>query len=181
MRTPRQPASTGRLTRGFARRLLRAQRGSTAIEFAMLAFPALFMLFAVLEVGVVFLLDSDLETAVAGASRLVRTGQAQAQGMTRDGFEEEVCSRMSLFTSQCPGAINVDVRVLPQFGGQSPPEPTAAGFPQSYDQGAAGSIVLVRVWYRQPLLTPFLEQGLSRFGDGHVLVTTTSAFRNEPF
>ena len=43
-----------------------------------------------------------------------------------------------------------------------------------------GDLILVRVWYRHPLLTTFLSQGLSNVGDRTAMLTATTAFRNEP-
>jgi hypothetical protein len=167
--------------RRFLGRFARNRGGATAIEFGAVIFPFFFMMWAVLEIGLVFVTNSELENAVVETARLVRTGQAQAQGLTKEAFKEQICNRMSVFTGQCAARANIDVRVLPQFQNPSPPQPTAAGFPNDYDIGGARQIVMVRVWYRQPLLTPFLAQALSKFDDGHAVLTATSAFRNEPF
>lgn len=176
-RHPRRPARSGR----FLRRFARSRDGAMAVEFGFIVIPFFFMFWCVLEIGLVFVTNSVLENAVVETARLVRTGQAQAQGLTQDGFKDQICNRMSVFTSQCAARVNIDVRVLPQFQNPSPPEPSASGFPNNYAIGGARQIVLVRVWYRQPLLTPFLAQALSRFDDGHAVLTATSAFRNEPF
>jgi hypothetical protein len=42
-------------------------------------------------------------------------------------------------------------------------------------------MVMVRVWYEHPVVTPFLKQALTKGQDGNVMLTTTMAFRNEPF
>ena len=44
-----------------------------------------------------------------------------------------------------------------------------------------GSLVLVRVWYKQPLITPLMSQALSRLKDDNALLVSTAAFRNEPY
>ena len=161
----------------------KAREGSSAVEFAMVALPFCLMMFAILELGLVFVTDSVLESATIETGRLVRTGQATAQGMTAAQFKSGVCSRMSVFTADCPSRLTVDVRVIPQFN-TAPPDPMAGGtFNESgltYSNGQPGDIVLVRAWYRQPLLTTFMAQGLSRLNDGTVRMTSTTAFRNEP-
>ncbi|MFN3559884.1 MAG: TadE/TadG family type IV pilus assembly protein [Brevundimonas sp.] len=161
----------------------KAREGSSAVEFAMVALPFCLMMFAILELGLVFVTDSVLENATIETGRLVRTGQATAQGMTAAQFKSGVCSRMSVFTADCPSRLTVDVRVIPQFN-TAPPDPMAGGtFNESgltYSNGQPGDIVLVRAWYRQPLLTTFMAQGLSRLNDGTVRMTATTAFRNEP-
>lgn len=171
------------LRRGFAGRLLRASDGSAAVEFGMVALPFVLMMFAILEIGLVFVTDSVLENATIETGRLVRTGQASAQSMTAGTFKTALCARMSIFAADCASRATVDVRVIPQFA-TTPPDPMAGGTFNdgvlTYSNGAPGDLILVRVWYRQPLLTTFLSQGLSRMSDGAAMLTATTAFRNEP-
>jgi Flp pilus assembly protein TadG len=162
---------------------LRASDGSAAVEFGMVALPFLLMVFSILELGLVFVTDSVLENATIETGRLVRTGQASAQSMNAGTFKTALCSRMSIFAPDCATRATVDVRVIPQFA-TTPPDPMAGGsFDEgtlTYSNGTPGDLVLVRVWYRQPLLTTFLAQGLSRLNDGTAMLTATTAFRNEP-
>lgn len=168
---------------GRRRGLLRADDGSAAVEFGMVALPFCLMMFAILELGLVFVIDSVLENATIETGRLVRTGQASAQGMTAAQFKSSLCGRMSIFAPDCAARATVDVRVIPQFA-TTPPDPMSGGTFDNgvltYTNGAPGDLVLVRVWYRQPLLTTFLAQGLSRLNDGTAMLTATTAFRNEP-
>ncbi len=159
--------------------------GSSAVEFAMVAFPFFFMMFAIMELGLVFVTDSVLENATVETGRLVRTGEAATGNMSAEQFKTELCNRMSIFKSDCPGRATVDVRELPQFR-TNPPDPLANGtsFDASgldYKLGQPGSLVLVRIWYRQPLFTPFLKQAMSKLGDGDTIMIATTAFRNEPY
>jgi hypothetical protein len=90
---------------------------------------------------------------------------------------------MSIFSADCASRATVDVREIPQFN-TVPPDPMAGGSFSTagltYTNGDPGDLVLVRVWYQQPLLTTFMAQGLSRLNDGSVRLTATTAFRNEP-
>lgn len=150
----------------------------------MVALPFCFMMFAVLEIGLVFVIDSILENAVIQTGRLVRTGQAQTQGLNAATFKSSLCTRMSIFSGDCSTRVTVDVRQIPQFNTNVPDPMSGGTFNNStvtYDAGGAGSIVVVRAWYKQPLLTPFLSQGLSRLNDGSAMLTATTAFRNEPW
>lgn len=149
----------------------------------MLALPFCLMIFGILELALIFVTDSVLTNATMETGRLVRTGQASAQAMTAEEFKNSLCSRMSVFSPDCAGRATVDVREIPQFA-TTPPDPTASGVfsadDLTYTNGAPGNLMLVRVWYRHPLLTSFLAQGLSRLNDGSALLTATTAFRNEP-
>lgn len=182
MAGPRHRPLGGRLIS----RLRRDRDGSAAVEFAFVAMPFCLMIFAILEVGLIFTLDSVLENAAIDTGRLVRTGQASAQGMTAAEFKNQLCRRMSVFAGDCAARATVDVRVIPQFDTTPapPPDPLAGGrFDDSsltYDNGAPGNLMLVRVWYKHPLATAFLSQGLSKIGDRTAVLTATTAFRNEP-
>ena len=164
----------------------RNRDGSSAVEFAMVAFPFFFMMFAIIELGMVFVTDSVLDTAVIETGRLVRTGQAAGSNLTAEEFKTQLCGKMSIFSGQCASRATVDVREIPQFRNQNPPDPMASGtsFDPSqltYTTGQPGSLILVRTWYKQPLFTPFLKQALSQLGDGDTIMTATTAFRNEPW
>ncbi|CAN5119175.1 pilus assembly protein [soil metagenome] len=177
------------MRRRFLFAVLRPRRerdGSSAIEFAMVAFPFIFMMFAIIEIGMVFITDSVLENATIETGRLIRTGQVAGSQTTAAQFKTQFCSRMSIFSSQCSSRATIDVRVITQFRNQNPPDPMANGttFDTSklvYQPGSPGSLMLVRVFYTQPLFTPFLAQGLSRLGDGNTTLTATTTFRNEPY
>lgn len=162
----------------------RNRDGSAAIEFAMVAFPFFLMMFALLELGLVFVVDSVLANATFETGRLVRTGQASAASMTAEQFEADLCSRMNVFSADCTDRISIDVRVIPAFTAPLPdPMEDGETFDESkltFNYGTYGDLILVRVWYRHPLYTTFLSQGLSRLNDGSARLMSTTAFRNEP-
>src|SRR6187431_2620091 len=77
-----------------ARRFIRQNDGSAAVEFGLVAAPFLALVFAILETAFVFFAGQTLETAVADSSRLIMTGQAQSQGMNQSAFKSAVCARI---------------------------------------------------------------------------------------
>ena len=151
----------------------------------MVAAPFFFMIFAVLELGLVFLIDSTLENAVLTASRLVRTGQADTGNISAAQFKTALCAEMSVFEGDCGSRADVDVRVMPRFTDGIPDSPIRNGVMNTgdlqYNKGQPGDLMLVRVWYEHPLATPFLNQAVSRAGTGKVLLSAATAFRNEPY
>ena len=176
--------------RSFLRRFGGATEGATAIEFAFVAAPFLFMLFSIFEVGRLYTLNSVLEDATMDAGRLVRTGQAQESGTSADAFKDAVCERMSVFSGDCDTRLTVDVRVMPQFANQNPPDPVRnngsgpAAFSEAemtYNAGGPEDIVLIRTWWRQELFAPMITQGLARLTDGRAVLTAATTFRNEPY
>lgn len=164
----------------------RRREGAAAVEFGMVAAPFFFMLFAILELGLIFVTDSVLENAVLESSRLVRTGQADMENIDAATFKQELCERMSVFQGDCGDRASVDVREITQFRDPAPPDPMADG--ETFDEdsltylpGEPGSLMLVRVWYRQPVFSPLLRQALARLGDGNAMMVSTTSFRNEPY
>jgi Flp pilus assembly protein TadG len=164
------------------RRFTRQREGSATVEFALVAAPFLALLFAIIETALVFFSGQALETAVADASRLIMTGQAQTQGMSQTTFKDAVCSRIhGLF--DCQSGVYVDVNTFPSFANVSMPNPVdKQGNLQtnfSYNPGGPGDIVVVRLFYQWPIYVSLL--GLNNLNGNKRLLVATAAFRNEPY
>lgn len=161
------------------------REGAAALEFAFVATPFFFLIFAVLELALVFVTDSMLENATQNASRLIRTGQVEQGGITAGGFRAALCGEMGPLAADCENRTNIDVRVIAQFRNVAPPDPLALGDLDedvlTYLPGGPGDLVLVRVWYSRPLATPFLSNALARQNSGEAVLSVATAFRNEPF
>lgn len=169
---------TGRLKRFGGDR-----SGATAVEFAFIAPILIMMIFSVLELGMIFMLSSTLDTATTDTARTIRTGTASA---TAAGFRDQICDRLGWMQTPCKTQLSVDVRTYSQFGGQSVPEPITAGtFDKTslaYNVGKQGDIVLVRAFYEWKLLTPFLAfSGMRKLSDGTRVMMSSATFKNEPY
>lgn len=179
-------ASPLRLPRPLAR-FARAREGVTAVEFAMIA-PIFFaLLLAIFETAFTMLSGQLIETATIDASRLILTGQAQTQKMTKDSFKTAVCNMLPSFID-CSGKVYVDVRVLDAYD-TSVTTPMKEGNldPSAFkfDAGGPDSIVMVRIYYKWAGL---VASTLRNFGldfsnqsDGSTLETATMVFKNEPY
>jgi hypothetical protein len=158
--------------------------GASALEFAIVAFPLLMLLFASLEVGLMYSANFTLESAAAHGARLIRTGQAQNQEFDAGDFRDEVCSHLSSMLS-C-SKLMLDVRRFDNFSESELTEPLDADGNMktsfSYDPGVGGDVVIVRAFYpwELPGRLPSIVS-LSNISDGTRLLIATSAFRNEPF
>src|SRR5262245_14711114 len=82
------------LTCRIVRRLVRKDDGAAALEFAAVGAPFFFLLFAIIETGLMLWGSQMLETAVADAGRLIMTGQAQTKGFDQSTFKQDVCARL---------------------------------------------------------------------------------------
>src|ERR1041385_6553271 len=113
----------GRRLLSIVRRFDGNQRVSTAVEFGLVATPFFACMFAIFEVAMVFFADQVLDTAVADASRLILTGQAQSQGFQLNDFKSRICTTavQTLFTCN---NIAVDVRAANSFSSANLGMPT---------------------------------------------------------
>ena len=163
----------------------RHRSGVAAVEFALVAAPFFFPIFAILQLALLFVIDALLENATLQTARLIRTGEAVDRGLDREQFKAALCADMSLFAGGCSDRLVVEVRELTQFRDPPPQNPVVDGVLSEaslpYTNGQAGSLMLVRVWYKQPLFVPTLSQAVSRSGSGEVLLNVTTAFRSEPY
>ena len=167
----------------IVRRFRREDDGVAAVEFALVAGPFLFLLFAIIEMAMVFFAGQVLETATSSASRLIMTGQAQTQNFDQTAFKNEICKKTNALMN-CAG-IAVDVRTYTSFGGASTSKPVSSGTVNysgmTYSQGAGGDIVVVRAVYEWPVLMPTFGLTIGDLANGKRLLMATAAFRNEPF
>lgn len=167
---------------------LRDERGAVAVEFAMVALPFIFMLLAIFELGLYFVVATTLENATGNAARMIRTGEMQLAGTANaNTFKTQVCSSLSWLGSTCQNNLTVDVRKLTQFTNPNPPNPVQNGTFNNtqitFVPGAPEDIILVRTFFKWPLLTNTLRGGLQATGEGGgtAVITSTVIFRNEPY
>jgi Flp pilus assembly protein TadG len=188
--------------KSFCRRLhADAEKGSAAVEFAMIA-PVFFMLLmATIEVGVIFFAHSVLQNAVNDTARLVRTGQTacfsldsnnKCQAMTEAQFRNQVCNEAGGLLKNCgtdsngDSDLQFDVKAYPSgFTGVTNSSPLNAdkNLPKltTFDVGNACDVVLVRAFYKWPVFTPGLNFFLANMSGSYHLLATAAAFRNEPY
>jgi Flp pilus assembly protein TadG len=168
----------------FLSRFKRAQEGVSAIEFAFVAAPFFFLLYAIIDVSLIFFASTTLENGLVAAARQIRTGQAQAANMTAAQFRTLVCNQISMLLG-CDARLGLDVRKFTGFGNVVLP----AGLDESgnltgnlsFDPGTAGDVVVVRAFYTWPMLTPTVGATFVNMAGGHRLLEASIAFRNEPF
>jgi Flp pilus assembly protein TadG len=164
---------------GLLRRFAQAQDGAAAVEFAFVAIPFLLLVFAILELSITFLVSMTLENALMNASRQIRTGDMQTNSNTAAAFRTAICGQMSWLGSSCSTSLIVDVRTLPSFANST----TLAAPKQTktcWDPGGPSSIVLVRGYYKWPLLTPLMQNAVGGT-PGNRQVSFATVFSNEPY
>ncbi|RDJ26876.1 pilus assembly protein [Bosea caraganae] len=184
-------------TRRRWRRLVqfpRDQGGATAVEFTLVAIPFFALIFAIIELALMFWTGQELETAVSQVSRRLLTGEARQRYTSpdpkknTDKFKQDICGAASLLVD-C-AKLTIDVRTYGSFAnadtgtaGSSPLQGgtlNTEGF--GFTQPTGGQIVVVRAVLAYPVIFAGWSNVLANInGTSERALTASTAFRTEPF
>ena len=183
-RRPKSDPSRKRMS--VSRRFMDDGRGTTAIEFGILATPFLVLLFAIFESALSYSAQQLLMNVTDRIARDIRTGELRAAALNEVTLKRLICEDLDLVVADnCP-ELEVDLAQYPSFAAV----PTAVAFQANGDINTSGfrvapggpsSINQLRVFYRWPVTTDLLRQQMSNLPDGKTLLFATAAWRNEPF
>jgi len=168
-----------------ASRLREAERGATAVEFALIAPAFLAMLFAVLQTTFFLFAQQTLQNAAVEAGRMFMTGSAQSSGLTQSQFASDVCPMVSALFN-CSN-LQIDVSTYSSFSSASTAAPSlynSSGHlvtSGTYSPGTQGEIMVVQLAYPWPIIGMPLGSVLPNSGQGTTEVMGVSAFRVEPY
>lgn len=170
------------------RRFRKERRGSAAIEFSLVVIPFFMLTAGLAEVAMMGFAQASLDSAVAEAARLIRTGQAQTTNMTQTQINNLICTQVNkFFVLTCTGNLYLDVDRFNSFvdADTNNSDPMASGdFDPTgfaYSPGVASDIVVVRAYYRWHVLTPMFEPIFQNASGGDRILVSTMMFRNEPW
>jgi Flp pilus assembly protein TadG len=162
-----------------------ARAGSAALEFALIAPIFFVLLMGTIEVGIMFFGQFLLQNATNDAARLIRTGQVASSAMTAAQFRTSICNEISPVLA-CNGNLQIDVESFANFSAATYPNPLTAGNTlnpalNNFSPGGVCSVVLLRTFYTWSVITPLLTPFLTNMANNQHLLTSTAAFRNEPY
>lgn len=157
--------------------------GSTAVEFSILLFPFLALIFFIMEIGLQLFVTSALDNAVRGESRQIQIGAAHASDLTGEEFKSRICNRLPVI-SACDNLILSVTQlkswtdVTSRYGGfndrrlDTPKE-------DEFCLANEKSIILVRSFLKLPVVSGFWLVSDPN-GTGERGVTANHMFRMEP-
>ncbi|TIU67670.1 MAG: pilus assembly protein, partial [Mesorhizobium sp.] len=164
--------------RGKGRTRLRSRfsgdrRGSTAIEFAMLALPFALLVFAILESCISFAGQEVMANATDDIARQLRTGQLRPADVSGTKLKDMICAKLEIMVAKnCPGLL-VDLREYPTFADAATASfkivngdivltqgTNSTSFGVS--PGLAESKNMLRVFYKWPVMTDFMARSPTR-------------------
>lgn len=164
---------------------LKDRRGVTAIEFGLIATPFFFMLIGIIEMALMFTSQSLLEASTTQAARQIRTGQIQqAGGDMEQAFRTLVCDFAEVLIP-CDD-IQFQVMNINSFqDAEDFPPPTYDEDgnleDQGFDPGGSDDIVMIRVAYSYPIITPLMSEVLNNDGGTHRRMISTIVLQTEPY
>lgn len=163
------------------------KRGVAAVEFAMIAAPFFFLIFALLEVCLLFIMSTVMEHAIQESSRMIRTGQAQQDASFDEvAFRQSICDQLFGMMDCDSSKLHIDVQSISNFSGTNTASPLDedGNFDDAqmgYNPGTPNSVVAVRVFYEWDLITPIISAPLKNMAGNKHLISSTTVFRNEPY
>jgi Flp pilus assembly protein TadG len=171
-----------RTSADIARRIRRREDGVTAVEFALVAPVFMFLVFAILETSLMYVVATVMQGEVALTTRIIRTGQLQQEDDAIAAFRDSLCENLDNVLD-CDNVI-IDVRTFDDFGEIDlddfvDEDGNASG--NQFTPGSAGEIVVVRVAYQYNIVTPYLDEFLPTDANGNLMLFAGTAFKNEPF
>jgi Flp pilus assembly protein TadG len=171
----------GVLRRSGVGPLLRDERGSAVIEFALVGPPFFLLMAGILEVSVMFFASSVIEGATKEAARQIRTGQVQSSADPLVAFKTELCDSL-VGVIDCNDVV-FNVQTFSSFSTVSMDielDEDGKIINTGFLPGGSGAVTVVRAMYRWDFLTPLLGEFMPAGVAGHLLVSTV-AFQNEPY
>ena len=166
-----------------ARRLRDCSRGSYTIEFAMMFPIFVAIVFATLQIAIIFVAQSYLEAAAEAGSQIVLTNQAN--GMTQAQFNTAVCSQITaLFDcSKLVVALQTAPNNSAGIAGALPSFNSSGNLkiPPTFSVVPAPSKMMLVVMYQWPVFGGPLSLNFANLGNGTHLLISTQVFQVEPF
>jgi Flp pilus assembly protein TadG len=163
-----------------------AQRGATAVEFALIAPAFIALLLAVIQTTLFLFAQQVLQNAAVQGGRLFMTGSAQNGGLTETQFLNDVCPMVqALFNCN---NLMINVQSTTSFGSASTGAPTltynangTVSNAWSFAPGTQGEIMVVQLIYQWPIVGMPIGNVLSSLGNGTTEMMGVTAFRVEPY
>jgi Flp pilus assembly pilin Flp len=196
---PEQPQPSPVRSGLFFRRLHTDERGTTAIEFAVIGSALMFIIFGIVEFSAAMTVGNSLEAATNMSSRLGKTGyvDAEAQQTQEETILAEVERRVGPLIDM--SRIRLTHEVFNDFKSLTTPDiftdnngdgdtddpgewtdVDADGFCDGAEgTGGSGNIVIYRISYPWKVMTPAFNRLLG--DDGIITLTAYSVVKNEPY
>ena len=161
--------------------MMRRKGGQATVELALATVLLFGLLFAIIDLGVLFFVNLTMQNAVRTATRYAVTGQS---GLDPNGGTDRMAALVQAIKDNSYGLYDKNLH--------NPKDPTVkviqplsgvfrnytGGTVQTSVPGQPNDIIVVSLTYTWPLMTPLLKP---LFPNGRYTFTVKSTMRNEPF
>ncbi|MEP1442506.1 MAG: TadE/TadG family type IV pilus assembly protein [Hyphomicrobiales bacterium] len=163
------------------RQFAKDDRGSNAVEFALLALPFFGLILGIIQLGIIFLANQSLDSAVDTAAREIRTGQTRSDAVGLAAFRTALCDNISI-VRDCEQVLQVSIQAFDSIEDTTSATLYVDNAPiitTDYETGDGGDVVVINAAVAIPVV------GGSLFGAGNgtgsTRLTTSLVFTNENF
>jgi Flp pilus assembly protein TadG len=134
----------------------RAEDGTTAIEFGLLAMPFFLLMFVIVELGMILFTQNAIQFGVEESSRILRT--AGRGTMTGEQFREIICNRAAVVID-CNESLGLSVTSARRFADVAHPgiADIQPGDVSAFTPGTAGDAVVVIATYDWAFISLFMR------------------------
>ncbi|MCD2177664.1 TadE/TadG family type IV pilus assembly protein [Rhizobium sp. C1] len=160
----------------------RNRQGAAAVEFALLVLPFFTIIFVILQISLMFFIETGLDGALIKSARKVRTGYATTNGWTISNFKNDLCANLALSFS-CSSQLLVVAVVITDMSSVPNNPPTTNGVltvTEQYTTGKSGDYVLIHAYLPWKPILPMYNFAGAQLKDGTYILGAASLFRNEP-
>lgn len=165
------------------RRFIRAQRGATAVEFALIAPLFLGTLIVIFQVCIYLLAQQALQNAATQAGRLFMTNSGQS--LSQSQYKQAICTNYLPTTLFSCNNLIVVVQSYSDFSSAATTVPAlySNGSPITnfaYSPGAPGQVMVVQLVYPWSVISGPLGFTLANLPNSQAEMLGVTAFRVEP-
>lgn len=177
-------------------RLGRNERGATAIEFALVALPVIYLMVGVIEFSVAMTVANSLEAATNLSSRLGKTGYVEDQLTQKETIRDEIERRIGPLIDMAK--VTITTQAYQDFDDLDTPDPwndadndgevdtgewtdtNGNGFCDGCSGlGSGENVAIYRISYPWKIMTPIIAEIVGT--DGIIELTAYSVVKNEPY
>lgn len=155
--------------------MIRNVRGQATLEFALAALLFFSLLFAIMDLGILFYVNLTMQHAVREGTRYAVTGRHDLGLDRRTALIQKIKDQsMGLYDKNLYPLKDPTIKVIDTsktFNNYT------SGTVQTGNPGAVDETIVVSLTYTWPLLTPLLKPF---FKDGTYTFTARSTMKNEP-
>lgn len=167
---------------GASARFRAAERGATAVEFALIAPVFIATLVALFQTSIFLFAQTVIQTEAEEAGRYFMTGQAQNSGWAASTVISKVCqsalfncNNMYLVVQNYSDFASANTSAPSMYNGNT------AVTSYTYSPGTQNDIMVVQLMYAWPVISSLLGFNISNLPNNQAQLMGISAFRVEPY